>query len=290
MSLQSLGTSLPSTSIIMARVTTFAQPQQPVRPLTLVVRKLAVTGKSCALCGSSDIRPSNLRNAMDILMACLFLAPYRCRLCRGRFYRLWRPSLRQAEQAADSSGAPLEMIRGRRKRSTVEVVEPRHIQAEPVRPPRKQPQLISSVMKAEVIAPRPIETPAAIPRTAGPGAVLILQNDLSIRKLLRRLLERRGYFTVEIAQLEDLANELRDRHADLLIMDVAAGGPSGVQAAIELAAAHPQLKILALAEQAIPDNQIPGRLQVLLKPFPLDSFVDRVDGLLQRSSPLDTVQ
>jgi CheY-like chemotaxis protein len=287
MSLQSLGTSLPSTSIIMARVTTFTQPQQPVRALTLVVRKLAVTGKSCALCGSPDIRPSNLRNATDIFMACLFLAPFRCRLCRGRFYRLWRPSLRQS---TDSSGAPLQVIRGRRKRSEAEVVEPRHIQAQPVRPPRIQPQLISSVMKAEVIAPGPVETPAAIPRRTGPGAVLILQNDLSIRKLLRRLLERRGYFTVEIAQLEDLANELRDRHADLLIMDVAAGGPSGVQAAMELAAAHPHLKILALAEQALPDNEIPGRLQVLLKPFPLDSFVDRVDGLLQRSSPLDTVQ
>ncbi len=115
-----------------------------------------------------------------------------------------------------------------------------------------------------------------------PGAILILAGDLSIRKLLRRLVERRGYQTIEPAEGGDLASELARRPVDLLVVDAADAGVHSVQAVLELARAHPDLKVLALASEPLPDNQIPGRLLTLLKPFPLDRFLECVDRLLNR--------
>ena len=109
--------------------------------------------------------------------------------------------------------------------------------------------------------------------------ILILEEDLSIRKLLRRLLERRGYPTVEIAEVADLAGELLDHPVDLLIVDVSTA-ESGVEAVVKLARSLPNLKILALSAQALKESELAGRLLVLPKPFPLDSFMDSVDHLL----------
>jgi CheY-like chemotaxis protein len=115
-----------------------------------------------------------------------------------------------------------------------------------------------------------------------PGPILILENDLSIRNLLCRLLERRGYSIVEIQDPHDLAGELKARGAELLIIDTST--TKGVDTAIALARIHPNFKILALVAGSLDGDEIPGRLQVLPKPFALDTFVDCVDRLLERSA------
>ena len=83
--------------------------------------------------------------------------------------------------------------------------------------------------RSDIAAPVPVEstqvtTPPEPTPTSTPVRILILEDDLSIRKLLRRLLERRGYLTVEISQAGDIARELLGRGASLLIVDVAATG------------------------------------------------------------------
>jgi CheY-like chemotaxis protein len=290
----------------MARVPSVAQTEQTFRPLASAVRRLAVAGRCCASCGSLEIRPSNRRNALDILLACLFLAPFRCRVCRGRFYRMWRPSL---QRSPDPPIAPLLVMPPRRQALNLDSVEPRRLEPEPVQPQRsQQPEIVPPERKADVIAAAPVESPdaksepapplsgvtpdraapaPAAPGAAAPGAILILENDLSIRKLLRRLLERRGYFIVEIAQADDLAGEMLDRRVDLLIVDVSTV-ETGVEAVVKLARALPNLRLLALSAEPLPENEIPERLLVLPKPFPLDSFVDGVDRLLQGPTALDT--
>jgi hypothetical protein len=44
--------------------------------------------KVCPKCGVADIRPSYYRDFVDKVMQFLFLVPYRCRICRHRFFRL----------------------------------------------------------------------------------------------------------------------------------------------------------------------------------------------------------
>jgi CheY-like chemotaxis protein len=178
------------------------------------------------------------------------------------------------------------LIPAARKILTLDRVPSRPFELKPVPPELSQPQLLPQGRKLADVLPAPVASPAADPELhplplAGPtpAPILILEEDLSIRKLLRRLLERRGYPTVEIAQAGDLAGELLDRPVDLLIVDVSAV-ESGVEAVVKLARALPNLKILALSAQALKESELPGRLLVLPKPFPLDSFIDSVDGLL----------
>jgi CheY-like chemotaxis protein len=287
----------------MARVPSVAKTEQTARSLTTAAGNVAVTGRSCGNCGSIEIRPSNRRNAMDILLACVFLVPFRCRTCRKRFYRVWRPVL---QQSPDPPAAPVLVMPARRKVRKADAVSARRIALDPVLGPAKTP----TAMKADVIASAPVASPGADPEPLPPlldtapgpaaqgatapraialGAILILESDLSIRKLLRRLLERRGYLIVELDQADNLASQLRNRRADLLIVDASPTGEPSVNALAALARAHPGLKILALSAEPFecPEQggEFPGRVSVLAKPFPLDSFVDCVDRILVRSSP-----
>jgi DNA-binding NtrC family response regulator len=134
-----------------------------------------------------------------------------------------------------------------------------------------------------VILPSRPRTPL-LAGSAGP--ILILENDLSIRNLLCRLLERRGYASVEIRETQDLGVELKARSAELLVIDVST--TRGVDTAIALARIHPNFKILALVAGSLDTNAIPGRFQVLPKPFALDRFVDGVDRLLEQSVSPET--
>jgi len=269
----------------MARVPSVAQTEQTFRPLSAVARMLAVAGRCCANCGSPEIRPSNRRNALDVVLACLFLAPFRCRVCRVRFHLLWRPSL-QHPPDSEPPAAPLLMTPPQRSFLNLNATELRRIEPEPVHPSNHAPQLIPvppseiETRGGDVIEVAPVGSSQPIP--VAPGPILILESDLSIRKLLRRLLERRGYFTVELSHAGDLAGELRDRRAELLIVDVSAVPETGVAGLVALAQAHPSLKILALSAESLQDSEIPGRLLALPKPFPLDRFVDSVDRLLER--------
>jgi CheY-like chemotaxis protein len=258
----------------MARVLGLVQTEQPIRPLAAAVRKLAVAGRACGSCGSIEIRPSNRRNALDIMLACVFLAPFRCLICRGRFYRVWRPSL---QFPADPPSMPLLVMPVQRDPPAFRPVEPASIES-----PVAEPELPEE-------KPAEIHTPPSQPTLAAvPGPILILECDLSIRKLLRRLLERRGYFIVEIAEAEGLALELRGRRASLLIVDTSAMEGSVVEAMVALARAHPSLKILALSTHSFEGHEIPGRLLALPKPFSLDRFVECVDRILERTTPPTT--
>ncbi len=111
-------------------------------------------------------------------------------------------------------------------------------------------------------------------RLTRPRSILILESDPSIRKLLRRLLDRRGYFTYEVLKPEDLPAELRERRVDLLIIE---------DSLLDAAAApvHSDLKILSLSLGPLNGAVIPGRSLALTKPFSSRMFIECVDRLLE---------
>ncbi len=151
----------------MSRVPSVAQTQPSLRPLANVARKLAVTGRACATCGSTEIRPSNRRNALDILLACLFLAPFRCRHCRSRFYRVWRPSLLRPPEPPV---APLLIIPARRDVPDVHNIPTYRIEPQPHHSQRNQPQLVPAAMKPSVQVEVPKVKPPEIAATPPAGA------------------------------------------------------------------------------------------------------------------------
>ena len=283
----------------MARVPSLAQTEPYVRRLAAAARLLAFAGRSCANCGSPEIRPSNCRNALDVLLACMFLAPFRCRVCRRRFYRMWRPSLQRSPgpplgPPLGPPRAPLRPIPTRREVAALRALSPRPSERKPAAVQSvRQTHMVPPARKAEVLALAPVKSADAEPTPSAPfpavasAPILILESDLSIRKLLRRLLERRGYLAAEISHADQLAGALGHHHYALLVVDVSETGTMSVELIAALAHAHPSLKILVLSGESHAGTgragEFPSRLLALPKPFPLDSFVHCVDRLLGRA-------
>ena len=244
----------PRVSLSMERVPGVGPGARTLRPLIRAVRRVAITA-NCPVCGSADVRRSLRRNFRDIVLACFFLAPFRCRKCRVRFFRVWRPAPKSLPEPP---------------RSGVLILPRQILEIEIAPPERSVPHLVE---------PPPILVPPE--RLIRPRSILILESDLAIRKLLRRLLDRRGYFTHEVSGPGDLATELHERRVDLLVVDSALLGADGLEAALALAAVHPNLKILALSLESPDPIGIPARCLALTKPFSLESFLESVDRLLE---------
>jgi CheY-like chemotaxis protein len=201
---------------------------------------------------------------MDALVALIGLAPFRCRVCRERFYRIWQPFENDTEPPSGPVLVmPFSLLLNDPISDSSDAFE-----VQPMEPQRPMPQLMEA------------PSPAKKVRFVRPRSVLILEGDLSIRKLLRRLLDRRGYFTCEVADPKDLESELRERRVDLLIVDAPLLGADGAATAFALAQNHPDLKILAFLPEPENRGEPSARCLTLSKPFSLDSFIQSVDRLL----------
>jgi CheY-like chemotaxis protein len=173
------------------------------------------------------------------------LAPFRCLDCRIRFFRLSIPSLRRGVEPA----------------------------LEPV---------VLSVPSELTDAPPPESPP--LPSSEPSRSILVLDSDPAIRKLLRRLLERSGYFITELAEPKELLSELRSRHVDLLIADFGLPRQQERQALAALWRAHPDLKIVELSSQPLDTNAVPSWL-ALQKPFHAEALLESVHHLLAQTTP-----
>jgi len=252
----------------MARVPNVVPRERAFRPLIRAVRRAAISATPCPVCGSDDVRRSLRRNFRDFLFACLLLAPFRCRKCRVRFFRVWRPAPKSVPELP---------------RSPVLIMPRQVLDIDPVQPHFIEPVELA-VTPPERSLPHLVEPPPSLVppvRLIRPRSILILESDLSIRKLLRRLLDRRGYFTYEVSEPGELATELRERRVDLLIVDAVLLGDRGLDAALALAGVYPNLKILALSLESPDPMSIPARCLALTKPFSLESFLESVDRLLE---------
>jgi hypothetical protein len=256
----------------MARVSNVVPKERAFQPLIRAVRRVATTGTSCPTCGSLEVRRSDRWSFNDFLFAGFFLAPFRCRFCRTRFYWFWRPFQKPAEPPL----APL--LKMQRRIFEIDPLLPRAVEPDPAPLDSVEPQLT----QPERPLPRLVEPPPSVVqplRFTRPRSVLILESDPSIRKLLCRLLDRRGYFTHEVIQPEDLPVELRDRRVDLLII------ADELNSVLAAAHAYPNLKILALSLEPLHVAEIAGRCLALAKPFSSETFLESVDRLLESAIP-----
>ncbi|HKS75637.1 MAG TPA: PAS domain S-box protein [Terriglobales bacterium] len=120
----------------------------------------------------------------------------------------------------------------------------------------------------------------------GTETVLLVEDEESVRQLVRETLSARGYSVLE-ADDGQKALEIAGRHTgpiDLLVTDVVMPGMSGRELAKQLIAAHPQTKVLYLSgytEDAIVHQGVldPGTA-FLQKPFTLQVLARKVRDVL----------
>jgi len=177
------------------------------------------------------------------------LRPVRCRRCRQRFYRMW--FLANRAQPAVPYHTPVEVS----------------VPADSVR---------------FVAAPAEPDIPDPMP-----PSILLLDDDSAVRRLFRRLLEKEGYEVREAGTLRQASAEIRDRNADLMIVNL--GPREGRSDVTALCDADPQMRLIVLA-QSEDLREIEGRLIVMPQPAKPAAVVECAKHLLAEREVREAVR
>ncbi len=117
--------------------------------------------------------------------------------------------------------------------------------------------------------------------------VLIIDDDLQLREMMRQALERDGYDVQEAADGREGVDMFRKAPANLVITDLIMPEQEGIETIRELRGDFPKLKIIAISGggRAGPDGYLTvakafGADRTLCKPFDLRTMLDTVKELL----------
>jgi len=116
--------------------------------------------------------------------------------------------------------------------------------------------------------------------------ILLVEDDVTVRGAVRRVLERRGYRVLETPNAgEALATAANpDEAIDLVISDMVMPGMSGLELRQRLHAQRPGLGVLLMSgysEEAITRLGSPGGTGPLIeKPFTVQGILDKVEDML----------
>lgn len=111
-------------------------------------------------------------------------------------------------------------------------------------------------------------------------SVLIADDDLLVRRVLRMALESRGYEVREASDALEVITQAQLR-PDLVILDINMPGGTVNETLGGLRDLHPDLPILVLSGEAAPPQDLPGSFaDYARKPIDLDDLLSRVRRLL----------
>lgn len=127
------------------------------------------------------------------------------------------------------------------------------------------------------------DTPVTLHEVNGEPAILVVEDDWSIRRFLCTLLRNAtSALVVDTADPYAALSIARKigRPIDLLISDInLSAGISGVDLARELAVTNPSMKVLLMSGGDSTQYEISPAWQFLAKPFPIEVFLDCVNAL-----------
>ncbi|MES4888953.1 response regulator transcription factor [Streptomyces sp. NPDC096012] len=127
--------------------------------------------------------------------------------------------------------------------------------------------------------------------TAGPGTVLVVDDDAAIRRSLERGLRLNGFAVRTAAGGAEALGLIEAAAPDVLVLDVSMPGMNGIELCTRLRGAGSDLPVLMLSALDETADRIAG-LQAggddyLVKPFALRELVLRLHALLRRRPPAD---
>ncbi len=125
--------------------------------------------------------------------------------------------------------------------------------------------------------------------THAAATVLVVEDNVQIRHIFERHLQRKGYRVIAAADPDEARTLLRQpaQHIDLLLTDIVMPHGNGFDLAREASGERPGLRVLYMS--GYPDDVIaqlggvdPG-IELLRKPFSLDLLTDRIRRVLDAS-------
>jgi len=119
------------------------------------------------------------------------------------------------------------------------------------------------------------------PANRQPGTVLLVEDEESVRELVRTTLERQGYTVLDTGK-GDVALQMAVSHdgpIDILISDMVLPGMNGRELGTRVNESHPETKILLVS--GYPEEMVVGPgIEFLQKPFTLQALAGKVQDVL----------
>ncbi len=116
------------------------------------------------------------------------------------------------------------------------------------------------------------------------AAILLAEDDESMRRFLKKALERAGHIVIDASQGDEALTELQLREFDLLLTDIVMPIMDGIELARRAAEIDPEMKIMFITGFAAvalnSANRTPQDAKVLSKPFHLKDLVQEVERLV----------
>jgi DNA-binding response OmpR family regulator len=118
--------------------------------------------------------------------------------------------------------------------------------------------------------------------------ILVIDDDETLRRVIRRILERVGYDVLEAGDADAGLRLHRDPGADIVIVDIFMPERDGLELIRELRAESPRAKIVAMSGggrsgklDLLKDAAVFGASRTLWKPFELTELLTAVRELLK---------
>ena len=116
------------------------------------------------------------------------------------------------------------------------------------------------------------------------ATILLAEDDDSMRRFLKKALEKAGHSVVDAGQGDEALTELQLREFDLLLTDIVMPVMDGIELARQAADIDPDMKIMFITGFAAvalnPANRAPEDAKVLSKPFHLKDLVQEVERVI----------
>lgn len=116
------------------------------------------------------------------------------------------------------------------------------------------------------------------------AAILLAEDDDSMRRFLKKALERAGHTVIDASQGDEALTELQLREFDLLLTDIVMPVMDGIELARRATEIDPEMKIMFITGFAAvalnPANRAPADAKVLSKPFHLKDLVQEIDRVI----------
>ncbi len=133
---------------------------------------------------------------------------------------------------------------------------------------------------AEQAQPQPQEQAPPAP----PRRVMVVDDEMGIRSLMRKVLHRAGYEVLEAGSAREALDAIQDHPVDLLLTDVVMPEVSGRELAEQVVELHPSTRVLYVsgftAETSVETGNFPPGSQLLQKPFTLAALLRKVKEVL----------
>ena len=126
------------------------------------------------------------------------------------------------------------------------------------------------------------------------GLILVVDDELSIRRALHTTLSNLGFRTVEAARGEEALSLVRTNIFDAVLLDINMPGMSGIDACKIMRSRFPRIPILMLTVRDSEDDKVEaldaGADDFITKPFQLRELTARIPAAMRWSKMPDTLE